>query len=399
MSQTEPNPGRFETRAIHAGQEPVAENGAVMTPVYLTSTYKQDFPAELKKGHDYSRTINPTRTALEENLAALENAKWGLGFSSGMSACNALIARLDPGDHVIAGNDLYGGTYRLFKKVYERFGMTFSLVDTTDPANVRAAMGPNTKYVYVETPSNPLLTLTDISAMAEIAHGGGAQLVVDNTFATPYLQQPMELGADVVLHSLTKYLGGHSDVVGGALVGNDESLREDLAFLQNSIGGTPGPLDCFLVMRGTKTLGVRMDRHAENALTIASHLESHPLVERVLYPGLPSHPQHEICTRQMKNGGGMVSFELRNASVDQANAFASATQVFTLAESLGGVESLVEVPPSMTHASIPPETRRAAGLADGLIRLSVGIEHIDDLLADIEQALNAASQVPQTSNA
>ncbi len=380
---------RFETRAIHAGQTPDPQNGAVMTPVYLTSTYKQDWPAELKDGYDYSRTKNPTRTALEENLAALEGAAWGLGFASGMAAVNALMGRLVPGDHVVAGNDLYGGTYRIFARVFERYGIGFTYVDTTEAENVRAAMTDATRYVFVETPSNPLLRVTDLAAVGRVARAGGAQLVVDNTFATPYLQSPLEHGADVVVHSLTKYLGGHSDVVGGALVGNDEALREELAFLQNSVGGQLGPMDAFLVLRGTKTLAVRMDRHVANAERLAAYLQEHPAVETVIYPGLESHPQHEVAKRQMRGFGGMVSFELRGG-VEAGNRFAASTRIFTLAESLGGVESLVEVPPSMTHASIPAEQRRAAGLNDGLVRLSVGIEHVDDLVADVEQALEKA---------
>ncbi len=389
---------RFETRAIHAGQAPDPVTGAVMTPVYLTSTYAQSAPAQPIGGYEYSRTHNPTRTALEENIASLEGGAWGLAFSSGLAATNALMDRLVPGDHVIAGDDLYGGTYRIFTKVFERYGIQFSFVDTTDAANVRAAMTPATRYVYVETPSNPLLRLTDIAAAAEVAHAGGAQLVVDNTFATPYLQQPIEHGADIVLHSLTKYLGGHSDVVGGALVGNDESVREELAFYQNSVGGTGGPLDAFLVLRGTKTLALRMERHCENARALADHLEASELVERVIYPGLASHPQHELASRQMRDFGGMVSFELAGG-VPAGNAFATATRIFTLAESLGGVESLVETPPSMTHASIPPEVRHAAGLADGLVRLSVGIEHIDDLRGDVDLALEAARKASSHSGA
>lgn len=381
--------GRFETKAIHAGQVSDPRNGAVMTPVYLTSTYEQDAPAKARDGHEYSRTKNPTRTALEENLAALETGRWGLCFSSGLSATNALLDRLVPGDHVVAGNDLYGGTYRLFTKVFQRYGIGFSLVDTTDPDAVAAALSPKTRYVYVETPSNPLLRISDIGRLAQVAHAGGAQLVVDNTFATPFLQRPLELGADLVLHSLTKYLGGHSDVVGGALVGSDEGLREELAFYQNAVGGVPGPLDCFLVLRGTKTLAVRMERHSANALALARHLEQHELVERVHYPGLASHAGHGLARRQMQLPGGMLSFEL-TGGVAAGEAFACATRVFTLAESLGGVESLVETPPSMTHASIPADVRRAAGMADGLVRLSVGIEHVDDLIEDVERGLAAA---------
>jgi cystathionine gamma-lyase len=392
MSDTGHDEGRFETRAIHAGQEPDPQNGAVMTPVYLTSTYKQDAPAEPRQGYEYSRTSNPTRTALERNLASLEGGAWGLCFSSGLAATNALLERLVPGDHVVAGNDLYGGTYRLFTKVFERYGIRFSFVDASDVGAIERAIEERTRYVYLETPTNPLLRLCDISAIARVAHASGKLVVVDNTFATPYLQRPIELGADLVLHSLTKYLGGHSDVVAGALVGNDPALRQEIAFFQNAVGGTPGPLDCFLVMRGTKTLHVRMDRHCQNALAVAKHLEGHDLVARVIYPGLPSHPQHALAKKQMKSFGGMVSFELAGG-VEAANLVASSTRVFTLAESLGGVESLIEVPTSMTHASIPPHVRRAAGLADGLIRLSVGIEHVDDLVLDLDQALEKARLV------
>ncbi|MDP6386705.1 MAG: cystathionine gamma-synthase, partial [Planctomycetota bacterium] len=380
---------RFETRAIHAGQEPDPVTGAVMTPVYMTSTYAQNAPGDPVGGYEYSRTHNPTRTALEENLASLEGGTFGLCFSSGLAATSALLGRFVPGDHIVAGNDLYGGTYRIFTQVYERYGIQFTFVDTTDSDAVRAAVTDATRMVYVESPSNPLLRLTDIASMAEIAHGAGALLTVDNTFATPYLQTPLNLGADIVLHSLTKYLGGHSDVVGGALIGNSDDLREELAFYQNSCGGTPGPLDSFLVLRGTKTLALRMERHCSNAIAIARHLEAHPGVDRVHYPGLPSHPQHALCGQQMLHGGGMVSFEL-SGGVQAGEAFASSTRLFTLAESLGGVESLVETPPSMTHASIPAEVRRAAGLEDGLVRLSVGVEHVDDLIADVDAALALA---------
>ncbi|MDP6739367.1 MAG: cystathionine gamma-synthase [Planctomycetota bacterium] len=380
---------RFETRAIHAGQEPDPVTGAVMTPVYMTSTYAQNAPGDPVGGYEYSRTHNPTRTALEENLASLEGGTFGLCFSSGLAATSALLGRFVPGDHIVAGNDLYGGTYRIFTQVYERYGIQFTFVDATDPDAVRAAVTDATRMVYVESPSNPLLRLTDIASMAEIAHGAGALLTVDNTFATPYLQTPLNLGADIVLHSLTKYLGGHSDVVGGALIGKCDDLREELAFYQNSCGGTPGPLDSFLVLRGTKTLALRMERHCSNAIAIARHLEAHPGVDRVHYPGLPSHPQHALCGQQMLHGGGMVSFEL-SGGVQAGEAFASSTRLFTLAESLGGVESLVETPPSMTHASIPAEVRRAAGLEDGLVRLSVGVEHVDDLIADVDAALALA---------
>ena len=380
---------RFETRAIHAGQEPDPVTGAVMTPVYMTSTYAQNAPGDPVGGYEYSRTHNPTRTALEENLASLEGGTFGLCFSSGLAATSALLGRFVPGDHIVAGNDLYGGTYRIFTQVYERYGIQFTFVDATDSDAVRAAVTDATRMVYVESPSNPLLRLTDIASMAEIAHGAGALLTVDNTFATPYLQTPLNLGADIVLHSLTKYLGGHSDVVGGALIGKSDDLREELAFYQNSCGGIPGPLDSFLVLRGTKTLALRMERHCSNAIAIARHLEAHPGVDRVHYPGLPSHPQHALCGQQMLHGGGMVSFEL-SGGVQAGEAFASSTRLFTLAESLGGVESLVETPPSMTHASIPAEVRRAAGLEDGLVRLSVGVEHVDDLIADVDAALALA---------
>jgi cystathionine gamma-lyase len=389
--------GRFETRAIHAGQEPDPQNGAVMTPVYFTSTYKQDAPAKPRQGYEYSRTSNPTRTALEQNLASLESGAWGLCFSSGLAATNALCDRLVPGDHVVAGNDLYGGTYRLFSKVFERYGIRFSYIDTNDARALEQAIEEKTKYVYLETPTNPLLRLTDVAQAAKIAHARGKLVVVDNTFATPFLQRPLELGADLVLHSLTKYLGGHSDVVGGALIGKDASLQKELAFFQNAVGGTPGPMDAFLVLRGTKTLALRMERHCQNALALAQQLERHPFVARVVYPGLPSHPQHALAKKQMPLFGGMLSFELKAGGVEAANEFASTTRLFTLAESLGGVESLCEVPASMTHASIPAEIRRAQGLADGLVRLSVGIEHIDDLLADVQQALAKAEARSRTA--
>ena len=379
----------FETRAIHAGQKPDPVTGAVMTPVYMTSTYAQNAPGDPIGGYEYSRTHNPTRTALENNLASLEGGTFGLCFSSGLAATSALLGRFVPGDHIVAGNDLYGGTYRIFTQVYERYGIQFTFADTTDPDAVRAAMTDATRMIYVESPSNPLLRLSNISSMAEIAHKADALLAVDNTFATPYLQTPLALGADIVLHSLTKYLGGHSDVVGGALIGKSDELREELAFYQNSCGGTPGPLDSFMVLRGTKTLALRMERHCSNAIAIALHLEAHPSVNRVHYPGLPSHPQHALCKEQMLLGGGMVSFELAGG-VQAGETFASSTRLFTLAESLGGVESLVETPPSMTHASIPPEVRRAAGLEDGLVRLSVGVEHVDDLIADVDAALALA---------
>ncbi len=383
------NHGRFETRAIHAGQTSDPQNGAVMTPVYLTSTFEQDAPAVPRDGYEYSRTKNPTRLALEENIAALEGGKWGLCFASGLGATNALLDRLVPGDHVVCGNDLYGGTHRIFRQVFERYGIRFSFVDTTDAANVEAAIEDATRYVYLETPTNPLLRVSDIETISQLTHARGKLVVVDNTFASPFLQSPLELGADVVLHSMTKYLGGHSDVVAGALVGNDPELFDSYAFFQNSCGGSLDAMSSFLVMRGTKTLALRMQRHCENAMAIARFLEDQPSVSRVHYPGLESFPQHELAKRQMRGFGGMVSFELEGG-VPAGEAFACATRYFTLAESLGGVESLVETPPSMTHAAIPAAERHAAGLEDGLVRLSVGVEHIDDLLEDVAQALAKA---------
>ncbi|HKX46282.1 MAG TPA: aminotransferase class I/II-fold pyridoxal phosphate-dependent enzyme, partial [Planctomycetota bacterium] len=351
------NHGRFETRAIHAGQESDERNGALNTPVYLNSTYEQDAPGVPRQGYEYSRTTNPTRTALEQNLASLEGGDWGLCFASGLAGIAALLQRLKSGDRVVAGNDLYGGTHRLFTRCYAQFGLRFDFVDTSDLGAVERALaqGP-ARYLYLETPTNPLLKLADIAACAGLARRHGALTVVDNTFATPYLQRPLELGADLVVHSLTKYLGGHSDVVGGAVVGRDARLRAEIAFHQNAVGAQFGPMDAFLVLRGTKTLAVRMDRHCENALAVARHLEASPQVERVLYPGLPSHPQHALAERQMRGAGGMVSFELAGG-VPAALACCNATRVFTLAESLGGVESLIEVPPVMTHAAIPAAER------------------------------------------
>jgi len=380
---------RFETRAIHAGQESDPRNGAVMTPVYFSSTFEQDAPAKPRNGYEYSRTTNPTRTALQDNLASLEGAAWGLCYASGLAATSALLDRLVPGDHVVAANDLYGGTYRIFTRVFERYGIEFDFVDAADPGNVEEAMRSGTRYVFLETPTNPLLSICDIKSISEIARGGGALTIVDNTFATPYLQNPLELGADMVMHSLTKYIGGHSDVVGGAVMGNDPKLQEDLAFYQNACGGQMGPMEAFLFLRGIKTLPVRMDRHCANARRIAESLEAHDRVERVLYPGLSSHPGNGLAARQMREFGGMVSFELKG-TVETANHVATETRVFTLAESLGGVESLIEVPASMTHASIPSSEREKAGLRDGLVRLSVGIENVEDLLEDLDQAIAGA---------
>lgn len=378
---------KFATRAIHAGQAPDPSTGAIMTPVYLTSTYVQKSPGD-HQGYEYSRTGNPTRAALEANLASLESGSHGLCFGSGLAATDAILKLLESGDHVIAGDDLYGGTYRIFDKVYRPFGLDFSFVDASDAANIKAAIRPDTRMVWMETPTNPLLKISDIAAVVEICQKAGILLVVDNTFATPYLQRPLELGADIVMHSMTKYLGGHSDVVGGSIVVERDDLFERLAFIQNAAGGILGPMDAFLVLRGTKTLAVRMDRHQENAAKVVDFLCGHDKVGRVYYPGLPEHPGYEIAKKQMSGFGGMVSFLLANDSEKAAREFVSNTRVFSLAESLGGVESLIEHPVSMTHGSIPPAERAKAGLGDGLIRLSVGIEDAGDLVADLSTALD-----------
>ncbi|WP_224268725.1 cystathionine gamma-synthase [Haloprofundus salinisoli] len=379
---------RIETRAIHDGQEPDPETGALMTPIYASSTYEQDAPGE-HRGYEYSRTGNPTRTALEENLASLEGGAYGRCFSSGMGSINTVLNLLESGDHVVTGDDVYGGTHRIFTQVYEQYDVAFDFVDTTDHDAVADAMREETALLWVETPTNPLMRVNDIAALADIAHDNDALCAVDNTFATPYLQRPLEHGADVVSHSLTKYLGGHSDVVGGALVTDDEELDEKFGFYQNSVGATPSPFDCFLVLRGTKTLPVRMDRHCDNARELARWLDDHEAVDHVYYPGLDSHSQHDVAASQMDDFGGMLSFEF-DGTLDQASAVVSNTEVFTLAESLGGVESLIEQPAPMTHAAIPREERVAAGLTDSLIRVSVGIEHVDDQKADLQQAFDAA---------
>ncbi|SIO84262.1 cystathionine gamma-synthase [Nocardiopsis sp. JB363] len=374
----------FETLAIHAGQEPDAGTGAVVVPIYQTSTYAQDGVGGMRQGYEYSRTANPTRTALEECLAALEAGSRGLAFASGMAAEDTLLrAVLSPGDHVIIPGDAYGGTFRLISKVVERWGVSWDAVDQTDIDAVRAAMRPNTKVVWTETPTNPLLGITDIETVAQIAHDGGALYVVDNTFASPYLQRPLTLGADVVVHSTTKYIGGHSDVVGGALVVADAELGERLAFHQNTMGAIPGPFDSWLTLRGAKTLGVRMDRHSENAERVVAALEGHSAVRRVYYPGLEAHPGHKIAERQMRSFGGMVSFALRDGE-KAALELCERTKVFTLGESLGGVESLIEHPGRMTHASTAGSPLEVP--AD-LVRISVGIESGDDLVADLLQAL------------
>ena len=380
---------KFGTLAIHAGQSPDPSTGAIMTPIYQTSTFVQSAPGK-HQGYEYARTGNPTRTALEGNLAALEGAAQGICFSSGLAAMDAVLRLCEAGDHVVACDDLYGGSYRLFTQIFSRFGMEFSFVDFADERALDGAITPHTRLVWVESPTNPLLKVLDIARIAQVAHARGAQVVVDNTFATPYLQRPLALGADIVVHSLTKYLGGHSDVVGGAVLTNDAPSAERLRYVQNAVGAVPGPQDCFLVLRGTKTVHVRMQRQCETALALARFLEHHPRVGRVYYPGLPGHPQHALAARQMSAFGGMISFELRDDALARAAAFCSATRIFSLAESLGGVESLVEHPAIMTHASIPKAVRESYGLRDSLIRLSVGIEDIDDLREDLAQALEAA---------
>jgi cystathionine gamma-lyase len=384
---------RIETLAVHAGQHPEPVTGAVMTPIFLSSTYAQRGPGE-HTGFEYSRTQNPTRFALEANLAALEGGAWGLAFNSGLAASTAVMSMLDAGDHVVAGDDLYGGSFRLFDKVFARLGLGFSYVDARDPEAVAAAVGPRTRLVWIETPTNPLLRLYDIRAVARVCRARRVHLCVDNTFMTPFFQRPLALGADLVVHSTTKYLNGHSDVVGGAVVGRDPALRARLAFLQNAMGGSQGALDSFLTLRGTKTLAVRMERHQANARAVARWLQRHPDVDEVFYPGLPSHAQHALARRQMGGFGGMVSFRLRGGRgvLRRARTLLRRLRVFACAESLGGVESLAEHPAIMTHASIPPERRRALGIDDGLVRLSVGIEHARDLIDDLAQAMAAAGR-------
>ncbi len=376
----------FATRAIHAGQKPDPATGAIMTPIYATSTYVQDSPG-VHKGYDYSRSANPTRAAFEACLADLEAGCAGFAFASGMAAAATVLELLDSGAHVVAMDDLYGGTFRLFENVRRRSsGLDFTFVDMSDLANLRAALRPETAMIWVESPSNPLLRLVDLAAVAEIARAHGALSVVDNTFASPALQRPLELGCDIVVHSVTKYLGGHSDLIGGAVVVGDTDLAERLAYLHNAVGGVMAPIDAFLALRSLKTLAVRMQRHCENAAAVAAWLEGHPKVARVIYPGLASHPQHDLARRQMTGFGGMVSAVLAGG-LAAARRFLERCRIFALAESLGGVESLIEHPAIMTHASIPPERRAELGIDDGLVRLSVGIEDVGDLIADLEQAL------------
>ena len=379
---------KFETLAIHAGQEPDPNNGAVMTPVYLTSTYMQDGVGKPRQGYEYSRTQNPTRKALQDCLAALEGGSYGLAFASGLAATDTVLRLLDADSHVLAGNDVYGGTFRLFDKVLRRFKLDFTFADTTDPESVAEALTPSTRLVWLETPTNPYLRVTDIRAVAEMVHSHENKplLIVDNTFATPYLQRPLELGADIVVHSMTKYLGGHSDAVGGVVIVKDKDLAEKLAFLQNAVGAVIGPMDSFLFLRGIKTLPIRMDRHAENATAIVEFLEEHPKVGKFIYPFHPSHPQYKIAKQQMKNGGGMISFIMKGGG-EAAIKVAESTKIFTLAESLGGVESLIEVPAAMTHLSVAGSQ---LDVDPGLVRLSVGIENKADLIDDIRQALEEA---------
>ncbi len=377
---------RFGTLAIHGGQTPDPSTGAIMPPIYQTSTYVQAAPGQ-HQGYEYSRVSNPTRTALEANLAALEGAAAAVCFASGVAATDAVLRGLRPGDHVVASNDLYGGTFRLFTQVYEPFGLHFSFVDMTRLENVEQALRPATRLLWIETPTNPLMRVVDIGRLCALAKAHGIDVAVDNTFASPYLQQPLALGADLAMHSSTKYLGGHSDVIGGALCTSRADWEEKLRFQIKSTGAAPGPMDCFLTLRGVKTLHLRMQRHCENARRLAAFLDEHPKVGRVRYPGLPHDPGHDVAKKQMRDFGGMISFSLADDDLDKALRVLTGTRVFALAESLGGVESLIEHPASMTHASIPPEARRQAGLDDTLIRLSVGVEDVEDLLEDLDRAL------------
>ena len=374
----------FETRAIHVGQEPEPQTGAVVVPIFQTSTYAQESPG-VHKGYEYTRSQNPTREALEAAVASLEGGAHGLAFASGLAATNTVMNLLQAGDHVVSSDDVYGGTFRIFDKVLRRYGLDFTFVDTSDLAQLEQAFRPETKLLWLETPTNPLLKLTDLKAASGFAHERSVLTAVDNTFATPYFQAPLSLGADIVVHSTTKYIGGHSDVVGGAVLTSDDGLADQLFTLQNSMGAQPGPQDCFLQLRGLKTLHLRMRQHAASATALADWLSAHDEVDAVIYPGLASHPQHGVAASQMSGFGGMLSFELKG-SLARAEAFVAATEVFTLAESLGGVESLIEVPAAMTHASVPPDVRKQIGIADGLIRLSVGVEELDDLKADLTMA-------------
>jgi cystathionine gamma-lyase len=377
---------KFATKAIHAGQEPDPTTGAIMTPIYQTSTYWQKTPGD-NKGYEYSRGTNPTRKALEDCLAALENAKFGLAFSSGMGATDAVMKLLQPGDEVITGDDLYGGSYRIFTKIFANYGIKFHFISFNDPENIRNYVNENTKLIWVETPTNPTMQIVDIAAVAAIAKENNVKLVVDNTFASPYLQNPIDLGADIVMHSVTKYIGGHSDVVMGALMLNDEETYKKLWFIYNACGATPGPMDSFLVLRGIKTLHLRMKAHCENGRKVAEFLKDHPRVAKIYWPGFEDAPGHEVAKKQMHDFGGMISITLKDASLEETFRIAGSFKVFSLAESLGGVESLINHPATMTHGSIPKEVREKVGVVDSLLRLSVGVEDIDDLLDDLKQAL------------
>lgn len=377
---------KFATKAIHAGVHPDESTGAIMTPIYQTSTYVQDGVGN-HKGYEYSRTLNPTRHALEKNIAAIENGNFGACFGSGLAAIDCVIKMLNPGDEVISTNDLYGGSYRLFKTIFEKYGIKFHFVDMQNPAGVEAHVNEHTKLIWVETPTNPMMNIIDIEAMAAIAKKAGALLCVDNTFATPYLQNPLDLGADIVMHSVTKYLGGHSDVVMGALVCNDEELAKEMYRIQNSTGAVTAPMDSFLVLRGIKTLHLRVQRHCENGEKLANFLVNHPKIEKVYWPGFPTHPNHDVARKQMRGFGGMISFTMKGNRLEDALEVVKKVEIFALAESLGGVESLIGHPATMTHASIPKEVREKTGVVDSLIRLSVGVEDADDLIADLTKAL------------
>jgi cystathionine gamma-lyase/cystathionine beta-lyase len=394
-SKTEKNPYfckskqelmKFGTKAIHAGVHPDPTTGAIMTPIFQTSTYVQESPGT-NKGYGYARGKNPTREALQDNIAALENGKHCVCFSSGMGATDAVMKTLRPGDEVITGDDLYGGSYRIFTKIYEAFGIKFHFIDLTDANNIKKYINSNTKMIWAETPTNPTMQIIDIVACAEISKTNNLTLVVDNTFASPYLQNPLDLGADIVMHSVTKYLGGHSDVVMGALITNDDAIHEKLYFILNSTGANPGPMDCFLVIRGIKTLHLRMERHCFNGRKVAEFLKNHPKVDKIYWPGFPEHPNHEIAKKQMRDFGGMISIVLKDKTIENTFKVASSFKVFSLAESLGGVESLINHPATMTHGAIPKEEREKVGVVDSLLRLSVGVEDIEDILADLEQAL------------
>ncbi|MEO8472560.1 MAG: PLP-dependent aspartate aminotransferase family protein [Chryseolinea sp.] len=377
---------KFGTKAVHAGIEPDSGTGAIMTPIFQTSTYVQESPAK-HKGYAYARGANPTRNALQKSLAALENGKYGICFSSGMGATDAVIKLLSPGDEVISSNDLYGGSYRMFRKIYEKFGIKFHFTDLTDSKNILPLLNDNTKLLWLETPTNPLMNIVDIKACVDIVKTKNILVAVDNTFASPYLQNPLDLGADIVMHSVTKYLGGHSDVIMGALIVNDEKIYQDLHFIMNSCGAVPGPQDSFLVLRGIKTLHLRMERHCLNGRKVAEFLKAHPKVGKVYWPGFAEHPNHAIAKKQMRDFGGMLSFTLKDDSLANATTLMESVELFSLAESLGGVESLINHPASMTHASIPREERLKNGLSDSLIRLSIGVEDYEDLLQDLDQAL------------